>query len=103
HLLRVLPPPAAAVADGLELVDELGMREQLGHRSERKPAEVLVEPRSDHTGAAVGKRRSSTPELVLEELGLVDADHLEPACVLDELGHAADGDRAHADAGMADD
>ena len=79
------------MADGLQLVDELGVREQLGHRPERQPTEVLVEPRRDHAGAAVGERERGADDLLLEELGLVDPDHLEPARALDELGHAATG------------
>ena len=50
---------AAAVADGLQLVDELGMRQQNGHRPERLAPEVLVEPcRHD---ARAGLRRGPAP------------------------------------------
>jgi hypothetical protein len=42
--LRHRRGPAAAVADGLQLVHELGTAQQLRHRAEREAAEVLVEP-----------------------------------------------------------
>ena len=49
---------AAAVADGLELVDELGVGEELGHRAEREPPEVLVEPGRDDPGARASRGRA---------------------------------------------
>jgi hypothetical protein len=46
---------SAAVADRLQLVDEVGEREQLRHRAEGQAPEVLVEPRGDDAGAGLGK------------------------------------------------
>ena len=76
---------AAAVADGLQLVDELGVRQQRRHRPEREPPEVLVEPRRDHAGTVVGELERDADDLFVEELRLVDADHLEAARPLCEL------------------
>ena len=67
---------AAAVADGLELVDELGPCEELGHGPERLTPEVLVEAGGDHADAAVGERERGVDDRRLEELRLVDADDL---------------------------
>src|SRR2546426_8334530 len=47
---------AAHHADSLELVDDLGDREQGGHRTERQPAEIHVDPRQHDPHAAVGER-----------------------------------------------
>src|SRR5262249_13763706 len=91
---------AAAVADGLELVDELGVGEQLRHRADGQPAEVLIEPCGDDPRTAVGERQRRTDDARFEELHLVDADHLMPGGARDELGHAPDGYAAHAYAGV---
>ncbi len=68
---------AAAMADGLELVDELGVREELGHRPERQPPEVLVEPGDDHTHAALGEVERRHDDSLTEELRLVDPHDVE--------------------------
>ena len=94
---------AAAVADRLQLVDELGVREQLGHDAERQPAEVLVEPRDDDPDAAVGERERRVDDRAVEELHLVDADDVVAGGAGDELRHALDGDGAHARPGVRDD
>jgi len=63
--LRGRRRPAAAVADRLQLVHELGVRQQRGHGPERQSAEVLVEPRSDDACASVGDlegRRDHRPQ-----------------------------------------
>ena len=51
---------AAAMANGLELVDELGVDEQRRHGAEREPAEVLVEAGGDDADADVGERSATT-------------------------------------------
>ena len=95
---------AAAVADGLELVHELGMREELGHRSERESPEVLVEPGDDHPRRLRPPARAPAPTTSsLEELHLVDPDDLEALRRGGELRDRRDGNRAHARAGMAHD
>ena len=101
--LRRRRAAAAAVADRLQLVDELGVGQELRHRPEREPPEVLVEPGRDHPGAVVGELERDADDLFVEELGLVDADHLEAARPLGELGHARHRHGPHPDAGVADD
>src|SRR5581483_6206160 len=61
---------AAAMTDGLQLVDELRAAEQLGHRAERQSAEVLVEPRGDDARAALDEGVDCEDDLRLEELHL---------------------------------
>ena len=68
---------AAAVADGLQLVDELGVREELRHRPEGEPSEVLVEAGDDDPDAAVRELERVRDDRVLEELHLVDPDDVE--------------------------
>ena len=70
---------AAAVADGLQLVHELRVGEKLRHDAEGQAPEVLIEPGRDHPDAAVGQRERRTHDRVVEELHLVDADHVVPA------------------------
>src|SRR5665809_107407 len=62
---------AAAVADGLELVHELGMGEELGNRAERKPAKVLIESCGHDPGSALGEIERGGDDGRLEELHLV--------------------------------
>src|SRR5207247_7536972 len=80
--------PAAAVADGLELVDELGDAEELRHRAERQTAEVLREPGGNYARAASDERLHRLDDRLVEELHLIDADDLVAG------GDAADVDRA---------
>ncbi len=67
---------AAAVTDGLELVDEFGTGPQLGHRDERLGPEVVSRARDDHARAALGQLHSDVDDRVLEEVQLVEADHV---------------------------
>ena len=94
---------AAAVADGLQLVDELCAREKLGHGPERLPAEVLVEPGRDHADAALGERERGIDNGRLEELRLVDPHDVAAAGACDQLRAAVDGHGGHAHAGMTHD
>jgi hypothetical protein len=73
------------MADGLELVHELGMRQELGDGAERKAPEVLVETGDDDARAAVGQLERRGDDRRLEELHLVDPDHVEPRRTRDEL------------------
>ena len=91
------------MADGLELVDEVGEREQVGHRAEREAAKVLVEPCGDDAGPAFGEGERRIDDRGLEELGLVDADDVEPLRPGDELGDRRHRYAAHPDARVADD
>src|SRR5690349_16443416 len=68
--LRHRRRPAAAVADGLQLVDELGAAEQLRHRPEREAAEVLVEPAGDDPHPALHEAVEDERDLRREELDL---------------------------------
>ena len=101
--LRRRRRPAAAVANGLQLVDELGAGEELGHRAERQAAEVLVEARGDDANAAVSERERGVDDRRLEELHLVDPDDVAAAGPRDELGAAVDRDGGHPHARVADD
>src|SRR4029078_4295246 len=65
---------AAAMTHGLELVDELRMREKLGHRPEGKPPEVLVEAGDHHTHSAGREFERGHDDALTEELSLVDTD-----------------------------
>ena len=94
---------AATVADGLELVDELGTRKELGHRPERLSAEVLVEPGCDHSRAAQGECERGVDDRRLEELHLVDPHDLAAARACNELRTAVDRYGGHAHARVADD
>ena len=65
------------MADGLQLVDELGVREELGHRPERQAPEILVEARDDDPDAALGEVERARDDALTEELSLVDTDDVE--------------------------
>src|SRR2546430_8638499 len=67
---------AAHHADSLELVDDLGDREQGGHRAERQPAEIHVDPRQHDPDAAVGEIVGGDDDPVVQELHFVHGDHL---------------------------
>jgi hypothetical protein len=70
---------------------------------ERKAPEVLVEPGRDDAGAAVRERERRVDDGLVEELHLVDADHVEAVCTREDVGDAVHRDGAHAHAGMAHD
>ena len=74
--LRAVRGRAAAHADRERLVDVLGDRHQLRHRLEGPAAVVLVEPGHDHAQPAVGERVRHLDQARVEELALVDPDHL---------------------------
>jgi hypothetical protein len=93
--LRRCRRAAAAVADGLQLVHELGVGEQVGHDAERQATEVLIEPRDDNPDAAVGERECCVDDGSIEELHLVDADHVVAGRAGYELRHAFDRDGPH--------
>ena len=65
------------MADGLQLVHELGVREELRHRAEGKAAEVLVEPGDDDADAAIREVERAARRRLAEELHLVDPDDVE--------------------------
>ena len=95
--------PAAAVADRLQLVHELGAAEELGHRAEREAAEVLVEPARDDPQPALDEPVEDERDLRREELNLVHADDVVAVDEAGDVGGVVDGDRAHPGARMADD
>ena len=101
--LRRRRRPTAAVAYRLELVDELGVREQLRDHAERLPPEVLVETGNHDANSAVGEDQSRVHDGRLEELHLVDADDLGVADSCEQLRDRGDRDRAHARTRVADD
>jgi len=88
------------MADGLELVHELGIREEVGHDAERQPAEVLIEAGDDDAHTAVCERQRRIDDATVEELHLVDADHIVAGAAGNELGHAFDGNGPHPRARM---
>ena len=91
------------MADRLQLVDELGAAEQLGHRAEREAAEVLVEAaRDDAEPRSTRPSRMSTISR-REELNLVDADDVVAVDEAGDVGGVVDRDRPHLGAGVADD
>ena len=67
---------AAADADGVGLIDIIGYRHERGHRSEGLPLEVHVEPCDDDAHAAVSQLIAHVHDTHVEELRLVDADHI---------------------------
>ena len=91
------------MADGLQLVDELGAAEQLRHRPEREAAEVLVQPARDDPHPTLDEAVEDEGDLRREELDLVDADDVVAVHQAGDVGRVVDGDRAHTRAGMADD
>src|SRR5206468_9134182 len=95
--------PAAAVADGLELVDELGDAEELRHRAERQTAEVLREPGGNYARAASDERLHRLDDRLVEELHLVDADDLVPGGDAEDVGRVPRGDGAELRPRVADD
>src|SRR5204862_4363878 len=62
---------AAAVADRLELVDELGQAEQCRQLAERAAAEVLREPRGDDARSPPDEGLDRVDDALVEELHLV--------------------------------
>ena len=86
----VVAGATAAVAHGLQLVHELGVRQEVGHRPEWEPPEVLVEPCDDHAHAVVGELEGLRDDRRLEELHFVDAHDVESLGALDDLGDARD-------------
>jgi hypothetical protein len=91
------------VADGLQLVHELRVAEELRDRAERKPPEVLIETRGDDARAVVRESEGDVDDLAPEELNLVDADDLEASRGRLELRDGRHRHRPHPQPGMADD
>jgi hypothetical protein len=65
---------AAALADRLKLVDELGDAEQRRHRPEGQSPEVLRQSGGDDAGSPADELLDHAHDAVVEELHLVDAD-----------------------------
>ena len=74
--LRMVRRIAADHADGERLGDVLRDGQQLRHRIERPSEVVLVEAGDNHALAPVGERVARGRQVRVEELSLVDADHL---------------------------
>ncbi len=85
----------AAMTDRLQLVDELGAREQVGHRTEWLRAKVGVETGSDYAYSALGQINTHTHDLVVKELDLVDADDVVPAGKTIDITGGAHPNGAH--------
>ena len=58
-------------------------------------AEVLIEARDDHAHATVGERERRVDDCAVEELHLVDPDHVVAGGAGDELGDALHRDGPH--------
>ena len=101
--LRRRRGPTTAVADRLQLVDELGVGQELRHRPERKPPEVLVEARRDDPYAARRELERVRDDRMPEELHLVDPDDVESLGALGHVVRRRDGHGPHARARMAHD
>src|ERR1041385_5690045 len=84
-------------ADRQRLRDVLRDREQLGHRVERPPEVVLVEPRDDHALAHLRELLAHADEPGPQELALVDADHLRLVRVPQHGGRLPDAARGNPD------
>src|SRR5205823_7870843 len=93
---------AAAVADRLQLVHELGAAEELGHRSEREAAEVLVEAACDDPHSGLDEAVEDEDDLQREELDLVDADDVVAVDEAGDVGGLVDRYGTHLRAGVAD-
>jgi hypothetical protein len=78
------------VADGTQLVDELSMREELRHRPEREPPEVLIETGDDDAHSAVGEGEGGHDDTLAVELGLVDRHDVEALRLPRDLRTGAD-------------
>jgi hypothetical protein len=70
----VIVPGRRSGGNRLQLVDELGAAEQLGHRAEREAAEVLVEAARDDPQPLLDEPVEDEHDLGREELHLVDPD-----------------------------
>ena len=68
---------AAFDADGVDLLDVLGDGHQERHRAERLAEVVGVKAGDDDAHAFIGKGLDDLDDAEIEELGLVDADHLD--------------------------
>ena len=93
----------APVTDRLQLVHELGMRQELRHRSEREPPEVLVEPCHDDPHAVTRELERMPDDRMLEELDLVDPDDVESRRACGHVLRRRDRDGTHSCARMAHD
>src|SRR6185295_13378346 len=76
--LRVVRGASAANTNRVHLGNVLGYCQQSGHRTKRAPAVVLIQPRSDNSDSRVGQIHAEIDDRGVEELDLVDADHLHP-------------------------
>ena len=101
--LRRRRGPTTAVADRLQLVDELGVGQEVRHRPERKPPEVLVETGGDDPYATRREVERVRDDGVPEELHLVDPDHVESLRALGHVVCGCDGHGPHARARVAHD
>src|SRR5262249_44298657 len=72
--LRHRPRAAAAMADRLELVDELSHAEKRRHWAEPEAAEVLRQARGDDARPGLDEAVDRVDDAVVEELHLVDPD-----------------------------
>ena len=68
---------AAAHADGVHLRHVFGRSHQRRHRAERPARVIHVESRDDHPHAVVGQLSADIDDAFVEELCLVDADHID--------------------------
>src|SRR5438128_8961643 len=67
---------ATTDADRVQLVHDLGYRKQLRHRAKWLAAEIGVGAGEDHPFSARGERRHELHDRRVEELRLVDCDHV---------------------------
>src|SRR4029077_3900098 len=65
---------AAGHADGLELVDDLGDREERGHGAERQAAEIHVDAGQHDAHTLIRERVRDGDDAIVQELHFVDRD-----------------------------
>ena len=65
--------PGADLADRVQLVGVVGVREQQRHGAERLAAEIAIEARGQHAHAPPDEAERDLDDAVVEELHLVDA------------------------------
>ena len=77
--LAVMGQMTALDAHRVHLVDELGQGEDRRHGPEGLAKKILIETRDDDSHTRIGQIGDQIDQSVVEELGLVDSDHLVSA------------------------
>ena len=94
--MRMVGQGTAADAYCVYLLDVFRNCHEAGHGAERFSQVVRIQAGDDHADALVGQGLADLDDAVVEELGFVDANHLDIVLYLEHAGRALDGGAGNA-------